>query len=91
MRLSSRLNCAPWTDPSCFIAGPICAPVAASHSRSVPSPDHDRMRLPSRLNRAPLTNPSCFIGGPICGARRRVPQPQRVVIRPRQDAASRPG
>ena len=88
MRLSSRLNSAPRTEPSCFIAGPICAPVAASHSRSVPSSsDHDRMRRSSRLNTAPPNRAIMRHRRADLRPGRRVPQPQRPVVRPRQDAA----
>ena len=53
MRLSSLLNSAPLTEPSCCSEGPIGLPVAASHRRSVLSLDQERMRLSSLLSTAP--------------------------------------
>ena len=57
IRLSSALNCAPWTRPSWRIGAPIGSPLAASHSRAVPSSLQVRIRLSSALNCAPLTRP----------------------------------
>src|ERR1700730_17955411 len=72
---------------SCVMAGPICRPVAGSHSLTVWSTDHDKMRVSSRLSSAPVTSSACIIAGPICllSTCRLVPQPHSVVPGPRQD------
>lgn len=63
--VSSLVNLAPLTTPSCFSEGPSWLPVCASHSRVVLSSLQVRMRPPSWLNAAPRTGPSWRSGGPI--------------------------
>ena len=87
MRLSSRLSSAPTDRAIVQHGGPICRPVATSHSRTLLSLDHDRMRLSSRLQ---LRAADCVFvhhGRADLPACRHVPQPHAPVVGPGQDAA----